>query len=233
MTNDIMRCRSKTVAAALWMGVVAASCMVLAAPQNKTAVRPIPPQATPYGLSFGELGQRYWKWMFSLPDTGHPAYEQGEVVSGLLNQPKHYFILESGNPGTWEREVQISPGKGIFFTLGDGCWASLDYDPPATVDDLLAEILEIYSTVEVFVEAELDGQRIDIRRHFTISDPFMLTVGEDPLFGAGQGTGPAIAAGWFVMLPPLSAGSHTMRLKVEAPDYGGYFSETTYHINVR
>jgi len=233
MTKMIINDSHKALATALVIAVIAGSSAVLAGPVSAKPVKPFPPQAKPYGLSSGQLGQIYWQWMFSLPDTGHPAYEQGEVVSGLLNQPKHYFILESGNPGTWEREVQISPGKGIFFTLGDGVWVSFDYDPPKGPDELLAEILDLYSSVEVFVEAELDGQKIDIQQHFSVSDPFTLTIGEDALFGAAPGTGDAVAAGWFVMLPPLSAGRHMMRLKVEAPDFGGYFSETTYHITVR
>jgi hypothetical protein len=62
----------------------------------------------------------YWQWMFSFPDDAHPAYEQGDVVFGTLHQPRHLFILESGNPGTWVRNVEIPAGKGILFTLGDG-----------------------------------------------------------------------------------------------------------------
>jgi hypothetical protein len=35
-----------------------------------------------------------------------------------------------------------------------------------------------------------------------------------------------------LVLAPLSKGEHTIHLRVETSAFGGYFSETTYHLTV-
>jgi hypothetical protein len=209
----------------------AASTTAFAYTKLDQPAKPFPAQANPYGLSAGELGMIYWQWMFSFPDAGHPAYEQGDVVSGAEHQPKHLFILESGNPGIWDRSVTIPAGKGILFTLGDTCKENLSA-PGATEQDLLDLIAADYIGLEVLVSGELDGRSIPMQDHFAISPLFDLTIVGPGLFGLPSGTGLAMAAGWFVAMHPLSAGIHTMHLRVEAPDIS-YLSDTTFHITVK
>ena len=126
--------------------------------------------------------------------------------------------------------LKFPVGKGILFTLGDGCWENLSV-PGATEQDFLSEIAATFE-LEIVVSAELDGRTIPMDDHFAISPLFELTVVPPGLFGIPAGTGQAIAAGWFVAMHPLSAGTHTMHLRVEAAEVG-YLSDTTFHITVK
>jgi hypothetical protein len=68
------------------------------------------------------------------------------------------------------------------------------------------------------VSVTIDGVAVpDLDAYWVVSPPFQLSFGEDNLFGLEPGSGSnAVSGGWFVMVPPLEPGTHTIVLHSEA-----------------
>ena len=84
----------------------------------------------------------------------------------------------------------------------------------------------------------LDGNVVDNIGDFRVTSPqFSFTAPTPWIFGATGGTGTATGVGYFVMVAPLSVGTHTIHYTgafkfSEAPeDYLGV--DLTYHITVK
>jgi hypothetical protein len=192
-----------------------------------------PPQSNPYGHSLAECAAMYWQWLLSFPGNASPAFEQGEVIYGTQNQPPHLWILESGNSGTFERSVTIPAGKSVLFSIS-GAEADTLVFPGLTPQDLLDMVEAPFDELTLFPYAEVDGVPISRVEDYLVTSPlFDITVPDPGLFGEPAGMGQAMAKGWFFLLAPLSAGEHTLRVKLdvlEAPEFNG---DTAYHITVK
>lgn len=87
------------------------------------------------------------------------------------------------------------------------------------------------------VEATVDGVKLkDLENYRTQSGIFNSTQVENNIYDVPVGTFRALADGYFVFLEPLSAGNHTVNLKVSVlnpiePTFN-YNADWTYHLNL-
>ncbi len=197
--------------------------------------RVLPPNAKPYGKTYGEWVATYWQWLFSFPNSQSPAYEQGEVVFGAQHQSGPVWILESGNAGEWERSVTVPAGKAILFSIGGG---EIDTNPATgipggTPQDLSGLLDFVFHGEFVFnFSGDVDGVPLgSIDRYLARSPVFEVTVPDDGFAGTAAGNWTAMAEGWFFMLAPLPKGHHTVHVHIGAPDFN-VVGDTTYHITV-
>lgn len=196
----------------------------------------IPPQAKHHGQSYAEWSAAYWQWLFALPVDGHPGINSPDfdVTDG---QAGNVWFL-TGPFGTVERHVTIPTGTSLFIALVNVDSSTLE-EPPfygATAEDQLA-IANGFADYITDLSFTVDGKAVGNIEDFRVTSPqFSFTAPTPWIFGGTGGTGTATGVGYFVMLPPLSKGTHTIHYTgafkfSDAPeDYIGV--DMTYHVTV-
>lgn len=195
--------------------------------------RVIPPHASPYGKAYEEWIAVYWQWLLSFPANASPAFEQGDVVYGAQGQSGPVWILESGNAGTWERNLLVPAGKALLFSI-TGAEADTLGSPGASEDELRAMVTAPFEQLTIVASAEVDGAPLaEVDQYLATSPLFEIDVPEPSLFGTPGGTGLAMAQGWFFILTPLPKGPHTIRVTYHVVEFPEVDGDTTYHVTVQ
>lgn len=196
----------------------------------------LPPNSSAFGKTYSEWSAAYWQWLFSLPANGHPGTDPtADVTAGQTGRVR--FLTAPF--GEVERHITIPSGTSLFIALLNVEASTLE-EPPfygATAEDQLA-IANGFADYVTDLSFSVDGRSIEDMEDFRITSPqFSFTAPSPWLFGETGGTGTATGVGYFVMLAPLSVGTHTIHYTgafkfSEAPeDYLG--ATVTYHVTVR
>ncbi|HUR46923.1 MAG TPA: hypothetical protein VMZ27_13680 [Candidatus Saccharimonadales bacterium] len=217
--------------------IAALAICVQSLPAAASVPKVLPPVSKPYGQSYAEWSAAYWQWLFGQPlasnaglDTPHFDVTDGQ--SGRV-----WFL--TGPFGTIERSVTIPAGTSLFVSLLNVDGSTLEEAPfyGATAADQLA-IANGFADYITDLSFTVDGQSVPNMGAFRVTSPqFNFTAPSPWLFGATGGTGQATGVGYFVMLAPLSVGTHTIHYTgafkfSDAPeDYIGV--NMTYHVTVR
>jgi len=197
----------------------------------------LPPQSHPYGASYADWSAAYWQWLFALPADNNPGIDSPDfdVTDG---QSGHVWFL-TGPFGTIERSVTIPAGTSLFVALVNVEASSLE-EPPfygPTASDQLA-IASGFADYITDLSLTVDGKTLGNIGDYRVTSPqFSFTAPTPWIFGATGGAGTSVGVGYFVMLAPLPAGTHTIHYTgafkfSDAPeDYIGV--DMTYHVTVR
>jgi hypothetical protein len=187
--------------------------------------RVIPPDAAYRGLTYGEWAAEWWKAVFAAPVEGgvHPLFTGGAVEGEkgivFLGSP----VLPAGSPIS-ELAVTITPGTPLFLPLVT-VECSVFEGPPFHGDDepslraCANDLLDLVSDLS----SEIDGRPLNNLDAFRVESPLF---GWGPLpadnaLGAPEGTeSDAVAAGYFLMLPPLSVGVHEITTRAAIDSFG-------------
>jgi len=201
-----------------------------------TATMLIPATTTAAQGKYGELTARWWQWVTAQPaiDVGstntNPVLDStGEFAAvgqedGNGPAGKYFFLTGTfgGKPVT--RTVTVPHGMTLFFPI-----VNIETDNASepvtsfTVPELRARAAATIDAANVLV-ATLDGKDVEMFR--TTSPAFNYTLpDEDSLYDyfglvgpQFEGTiGPAVADGYWAVIPPLETGDHVLR--IAAPDF--------------
>lgn len=194
----------------------------------------------PYlGKTYGEWGAEWWKWIWSLPYDLSPLSDT-TGARGHLGQKGDVWFLVGTQGGAAERSLVIPAGKSLFFPLLN--YAN-DYPCPdpsfkpnegESLKDFLFRTLNqpLDSTSNLF--AIVDGIALtNLFSNRGTSDLFKFT-GDislraqfDPCITGTEQDG--VSDGYWVMLPPLTSGTHTIRL---GGSQATLSVDVTYHLTV-
>ncbi len=171
------------------------------------------------GKTYGEWTADWWQWMLSVPAAENPQDAQGEIDCGAGQSGPVWFLAggDAGRPIA--RSCRVPAGTRLFFPVVN----MLLYNAAGeslTVDDKRAQLEAVFGAggssgepraCDMF--ATIDGQQV---ARFTPearvqSPPFALDTGDGPFgFPAGLTDPEAVSEGYWVMLPPLAPGAHTL-----------------------
>jgi len=196
----------------------------------------LPPQSHPYGKSYSEWSAAYWQWLLAQPVANHPGNDSPDfdVTDG---QSGHVWFL-TGPFGTIERHITIPTGTALFVSLVNVEASTLEappfYGATAAEQEAIANGFAEFITDLSFT---VDGRTLRNIGNFRVTSPqFCFTAPTPWIFGETGGTGTSVGVGYFVMLAPLSVGTHTIHYTgafkfSDAPeDYIGV--DMTYQIEV-
>ena len=213
----------------------------LAVTNRITVVAPevVPPTATYLGKTYGNWGGAWWKWVWSLPLLQNPALEHSGIFTHL-NQSGDVWFLSGTSGGSATRSGVIPYGKSLFFPLIN---VANDYpcpDPnfkPAEGQSLedflnqanrdqLAGVTNLFAEVDGVVYTNLFAYRaasdlLNFTGDISLKDTF------DPCITGSEQQ--AVSDGYWLMLKPLTSGTHTIRLGGGLPGFG---VDVTYHLTV-
>jgi hypothetical protein len=179
------------------------------------------PNSRPYGVTYGDWTAKWWQWFISMPnDKDHPFNDPTGANCGR-NQAGPVWFLPGYVAGYTERTCTISGGKAILFaTINNEC--STAEDPSLKTESDLKKCAVSNASYFRNFEVTVDGVPIkDLEKYNVVSPLFNVTFPEHPIFTAHVGPTQAVSAGDFVLLGPLSRGTHDIHFKGASVDFTG------------
>jgi hypothetical protein len=189
----------------------------------------------------GDLAAAWWQWALSKPADvnplfgGDPDYSQaqcnGEPVTAT--QGDIWFLAGSGTGEPVERTCSMPAGTRLFFPVVDYAWVFTD--PETDTDKQARKATQAFMTsllsdpgFRKSMVVTVDGKEVHRivrgKSHF-----FAVQLPENNVFGEPAGTYRAFADGFWVTLPPLSEGEHTIHWEMTS---SAFSQDVTYHLTV-
>jgi len=211
----------------------------------------LPPNSPPFGKTFGELNASWWQWFFSVPASKNPGLATNGPVDCSVGQSGDVWFLAGHflGSGTFTRSCTIPAGKALFIPILNS-WADNVCNngippnlPPQTVEQL-RDIAKNFVIPPANLHTSIDGHSLtNLESYRAISPVFSYTLPPSPdnvidaVFGVSLPgpcwpsltVTPAVADGFYIMLTPLTAGSHSINFGGSGP---GITLDVTYNLTV-
>lgn len=238
--------------------IMALTFVISIAPAKDVAVAP--PNAKVHGLSYGEWGAEWWKWVFLLPvhdgfgNVTHPGLSTGPVDCGY-GQSQHpngnqvWFLIGTFGGDPVARECVVPTGVALFFPMLNIAWDNVDpSNPPNYIAQPGLGLEGLKAVAAEFVEgatalyATVNGQPIvsDLGPYRAKFSPFSYKIPDDNLYNLWFGIDmpeqtiePAVTDGYWLMLRPLPPGTYIVKFGGISNYMGASFAvDITYKITV-
>jgi hypothetical protein len=201
---------------------VAAATMLLVRPLEAGIPGSIPhlpgnssPASPPFGKTYDILSQEWWLWAFmqAVPDNPIAGAPCSNGQSGDV------WFLAAGPPTV---SCTIPAGKTLFFPIVNTECSSLEPGPFGSPGSFHGDTPEerracakAWTDHITGISAEIDEKRVaNLAPLRTRSGDFSFTVpNNNILFVPGPAWGFSSAEGFYVLLSPLPAGTHTIHVK--------------------
>lgn len=237
---------------AIILGILVLAPMVAAAENPNPGV--VPPDSIFNGKSYGEWSAAWWQWIFSIPKDSNPLYDDGTGKFTTAAQSGDVWFLAGSwnNPPTTEIHLNVPEGKAIFLPIINAESSKIE-GYGANEAELRSDVEKTIGWVNV-KKAIVDGNNLqNLDNYLVESDLFTFWLPPDvkgePNNALGISTGNkgsesiAVAAGYWIMLKPLSPGEHTIYIygmavlppkpnPTDKPSPSKFVTEMTYKINV-
>lgn len=200
--------------------------------------KPLPPNANAYGRGYAGLAADWLEWVLAIPAAANPLLDPDGDFAAVGQSGKVWFLVGTVG-GSATRAVTVPAGTALFFPIVNYFWVNTpEYgDPPwspaqeASVRALLAAVVD--TTHDLVLE--IDGQPVPDVYALRVSGAVgACTLPDDNVFGIPFAPVPheCVADGYWALLPPLSAGNHTIRFAGGIAAVG-FSLDVTYEIAVR
>jgi hypothetical protein len=215
---------------------------------NNMSPRVFPINSRPYGQTYGQWSARWWQY----------AVQQTTLNLCAKDNPNSRITFLAGTPGLppVPSSCVVPAGQAIMFPVFNVEWSVaeaqaqegmtpgqscvLPGQPDGTTDAALQACATAQADHATFPDATLaayiDGATLQgVTSYRAVSPPFDFTAANGNLFVIPPGSTHAVADGFWIILTPLSRGSHTIRFTatVPFPELGFTFLlDQTYHVSV-
>jgi hypothetical protein len=164
------------------------------------------------------LATSWWQWALETPASGNPLTDTTGQFAAVNQSGRVWFL--AGNPGgTTVRTITVPSGKALFFPIvnvfdaedGIVVGGGRLFGIPRPVQVAQMFVSNVIATA-TGLSCEVDGNPLPITTaNLEQSTPFSLHLPADNILGVPAGVYyPAVDSGYYVLLPPLSAGQHTI-----------------------
>lgn len=183
-----------------------------------------------YGASYGEWSARWWQWILSIPAATNPNFE-GDCAQGQFDRV--WFLASLFEAAAVTRHCTVPAGMPILVPVIN----AISFRPQnqGTVLDLRRGAKELIDAVDpASLLVTVDGQDVAIHRatspSFSIVNPAKVILPKGWLKLPGNADS-LVSDGYWVLLEPLSPGSHEIHVKGAIYDLG-YWVDVTYKLIV-
>jgi hypothetical protein len=171
------------------------------------------------------LAAHWWQWALSAPTPENPLLDTTGQFAAVNQQGRVWFVAGTIS-GTVTRTFTVPVGKALFFPIvnvfdvEDGISPSLAMSSPGGV--IVFRVPQPVQTAQGIVSSiiatatglscEVDGVPLQINAaNLEQSTPFSTFLPADNIVGVPPGVYfPFVDSGYYVLLPPLSTGFHTI-----------------------
>lgn len=174
-----------------------------------------PVNSSAYGKTYSQWAEAWYQWTFTL--WGGPVDLFGPGDCATANQTEKVFFLTGVAGDQHSRNCTVPTGTPLFFPVLNTAYFEdpAVYDPnmsppyvPATWVSLVKQAL---APDNLELQAWIDGKPVNNLRDYLVftdpNHPFPVNI---PAFGISGWEG--VQGGSYLLLHPLSAGQHTIRL---------------------
>jgi hypothetical protein len=203
-----------------------------------------PVDSSPFGSSYGDWAARWWEYVYAIPAAQNPILDTTGANAGVGQSGPVFFLVETFG-GTATRSATVPAGKALFFPVANAEFDTVGTAPfkfpnanfgqlhhfvGATPDTnvLFGEANSFVDTASDLV-CQVDSLDVPDLATYRVQSPvFAYYLPPNNVYGAlglkvVPGTvSPAVTAGIYVMLRPLTAGQHTVNFS--GSFFGGTFS---------
>ncbi len=193
-----------------------------------------PPDKAVYGMTYGDWAAAWWQYVFSVPSPDNPILDTTGEKCDEQQSTCPVFFLVGAFGGSVTRNCTVPAGKAIFFPILNFECDTLS--PPTrggnewelrTCVGKIADFIDVNS-----LKVTIDGKKLHRLQRFRVQSPvFHLTVPVDNFLGWDPASGLAVTDGYYVMLKPLSPGSHVVHFEGSIPSISFTLS-ITYNLTV-
>lgn len=201
---------------------------------DKPTPQILPVQAHQFGKTYAEWSAAWWQWAISIPADHHPLTDTADCSTGQRG-PVWFLGGAFNATGTAVRTCTLPAGKALFFPVLNVECSTVESPPffgrneaelRACAKAFLASAKDLF--------AEIDGIPVQNVIYFyrTQSPLFNFSAPEPNVLGVtGPVTGQSVSDGWYLFLPPLSVGTHTLHFGGKVPEFS-QTQDITYHLTV-
>jgi hypothetical protein len=216
------------------------------------------PEEPHYGASYGLWSQRWWQWVYELPRTNHPLFDDVGTDAAVGQVNPVWFIggeigsLFAPSDGSAERTITIPGGMALFFPILNVSWTNQECVDPDTAytytelrqfaADAVESVVDIYCQVDgttIIDSPDMTGAA----RFRAQAEEFSYTIPDDNVFVDICGDfpvsvthDPVASDGIWLMLAPLPPGPHEIRFggtfPGAPPTFVSFQLDVVYHITV-
>ena len=193
-----------------------------------------------YGLTYGEWNAKWWEWALSIPADKTPMKDlTGNRCSTNQSAPV-WFLAGSWDLGKIKRSCTISSDVAIFFPIYNGECSTAEDKTKTTYTQLRDCVKEgnVCNTCYIqSMSASVDGRDLKNLNGYRVeSQLFNVTFPPNNVFDGTVGVSPVVADGWYIMLEPLSKGTHTIHFEYSLIDNNkglkSSATDVTYNLTV-
>jgi hypothetical protein len=190
-----------------------------------------------------ELSAIWWQWIYSIPVSKNPGFDAtGQFARNGQPGDEVMFLAGSFVSGPFTRTITVPRGTALFFPVAVAEWDNIGLAPKdqLTIPELRAVATEVLDE-STDLHAALDGQPLSMMRLTSPVFSYHLPKkGNIYQYFDQDVTGtiaPAVSDGYWVYIPSLRKGNHTLTFGSTVPGNGmgqpDFVIDLTYHITVR
>ena len=211
--------------------------MVALAADNASVLSP---DQEAYGKTYSEWAASWLQWVSSISADANPLNDSTGGFAGYGQSGPVWFLAGvTGNGGTVTRTAKIPAGKALFFPVVNYFWINLpelgDNPWSTTQETFVRGSIGGVMDTATGLSCQIDGHTVANLSSYRIrtgSQAFMVNLPFNDIWGwvasAGAHTGlkgPCLDDGFYLLVPPLSPGRHTIH-------FAGTVAATGFHLDV-
>ena len=241
MTSQIDVRPTHGKAALLLFAVLVVQATLLAGDTNPGIA---PPNSNPHGAPYAQWGAAWWQWVFSLHAKVplNPLLTTGAVDCSYGQSDHVWFLVGALVPGSTTRSCYVPTGTWLFLPVLNAWADNVGVSPPDTIKQLeesaafYAEASELHASIDRVPVKNLFAYRAayaPFGYRVPATDNMLQYLGGN-VPGSDWPTTfifPAASDGYWLMLEPLTPGSHTINFGGTGKN-GGFQLDITYYITV-
>jgi hypothetical protein len=225
-------CRWRRRLLVVTIGMVAVTAITVAQAAATANPNPgvLPPQANPFGNSYGQWSALWWQQALAVHEGAGSPFESGSVDCTSLGTGHVTFLVGTAG-GAVSRSCSLPTGTALLFPLINGeCSVS---EGNGTTEAELRACAGNQANLFTDLTATVDGRALSDLSSYRFQSPlFTWTAPSNNVFGVPETAEPtlAVAEGYWVMLTPLPPGVHTISFGGAVP--GVFTTTASYTITV-
>lgn len=201
--------------------ILAVAVMPAAAAANPGIV---PPTGAYAGSTSGQRSEAWWRWAMSIPAAQSPLADTTGAQCGA-GQSGPVWFLAGTSGGQATRDCTIPVGKAVLFPIINAEWSVGEANAsgggcfvPGVISGTSEQALRACAAAQIdhvtAVEASVDGTPLhDLQQYRVASGLFSFNAVDGNVFGVPVGTTSSVSDGYWVLLAPLSPGTHTIHFR--------------------
>ena len=210
--------------------------LVLSPLAGATSLNIFPPGSKPYGLTYSEHIENYWKWVMGIPAKENPINDPIGAICARDQSNSSVFYLTFNNGGVTERVCKIPAGMALFIPVSQALISNIDLKtatPSELKKGVKADQDGVNSLYLKIGDKEYSYEELK-SKYRNPTDIFNVTIADNGIFGAVKG-GPTKAAadGYYVITEPLQKGNYIVHYKSSLICSGEQCLETNFAQDIK